>query len=749
VEAAERKYYTHDEPKAITLLISGRNALEKKDYQAAMRNFKKSHKCRITKTLACLLLHQMANCMDHLEYYDQQQTFLEELCDLEPNFKNVQQLMNIYLKTNNEIKAKSMAERIKLLPVSGDEDEKQAILLLTQAKDHDEVIRMCRKWLETHPGDTAMEKNILNTYLTQEKIEDAFVYINELQKDGEKPELYPEMASVQKELFFFEEGQDYIRKHIKNNEDNVSLTSINARMLITGGTYQGTLTNDEYSYWIHKICEGTKLPSMRTVEDFNPSTEYFRKIVVGIISYDLRTHVVGKFIMSAFAEFSANTGIEIVCYYTMPDYEDEITAGIKEASDDFKYVGRYSDKQLRKELLDDECDILIDLNGCTIGTKVGLLAERFAPIQCTWLGTSYSSFTYNIDYIIGDRFVDSADGETQKYTTEKALPMDGCAWCYATIIDYPIVPDPPQIKNGYITFGMFNSPNRHSAESIRLWKNCMDAVPGSRLLIKTNRIANDFLFDKYKDRLVRFGLDLDRVDFDLAPGQLEYFEAYNKCDVILESMPLGGGTTSAEAIMMGVPVIGLAYSMRTARISYTMMHNVELGHLCADSKENYVKKVIEISKNIDLLRDLRTNLRGRLREYPLFDMPAFRVNFENAMRDAWLTYCYTHKKQLDGDLYKNNDAFLLRDCARAADILKREAEKDDFDAKHFPLLVNEYLQIHFILLERLFELYKNNAGVLKMLVQVSEILETIDKIEDTETLTQMTQAIRGVIVKFA
>jgi len=124
-----KKYAPVDEPRAIQYIKNGRDALTQGDFQNAMRNFKKCYKSRITKKLAVILLNQMAFCMDQLEFYDQQQTFLEELCDIELNFNNVLKLMKIYNETNNEVKRSKFAERIKLLTTEDENEKKQIIYL--------------------------------------------------------------------------------------------------------------------------------------------------------------------------------------------------------------------------------------------------------------------------------------------------------------------------------------------------------------------------------------------------------------------------------------------------------------------------------------------------------------------------------------------------------------------------------------------------------------------------------------------
>ncbi|MDR1663530.1 MAG: hypothetical protein LBR83_01215 [Clostridiales bacterium] len=744
-----RKYYEKDDPKAIDYLLRGRQDLVIRDYQSAMRNFKKSFKSRISRPLTVLLLRQMANCMDVLEFYDQQQEFLEDLCEIELNMENVQDLMRIYIATNNEVKRAEFAKKIRKLSVENDDEKLQAITLLSQAKDYDEVIARSLEWLEKQPRDVNIAKNVINTYTEQGKIEEASEFVGKISELGLESELYLEIANVFQESFDFERSLEYKLKHTELHKENYFGVNRIAHTIMTDASYNGTLDFDDYVYWKERAIEGT-MPQSPINMDFNINTNYFRKIRVGFVSYDFRAHSVGKFIMSLFDAISPNTGIETYCYYTYPDFEDDYTAVVKARADVFKYVGRYSDKQLRKELLGDDLDILVDLNGQTVGTKLGLLSERFAPMQVTWMGFPFSSFYYNIDYIIGDYFFDPVDGETERYCTEKVLRMDPCYMCFAMGTDFYISPDPPQTWNGYITFGMMNNPKKYSKEAIALWQKCLDATPGSRLLIQLSSNKGPFIENKFRERLEKYGLDMDRVDIGVDYGPTGYYRTYNKCDVMLDSFPFGGGTTTPESIWMGVPVIGCQYPMRHGRMAYSFMSNIGLGHLCADSVEAYPEKVREVSQNVALLKDLRQNLRETLKEKPLYNTMVFRDAFENAMRDAFLTYAFENKKPFDPEIYKGDDNKLLRDCIRSADIIMYEMTREQ-GGEGVPLteLFKEYKAIHALLLERFLNIYQDDIDALALAEKVAQILEMFNDSLDLTSIGVIVKSVKTLIVKFA
>jgi predicted O-linked N-acetylglucosamine transferase (SPINDLY family) len=682
--------------------------------------------------------------MDELEFYDRQQDYLEELCEIELNFNNVQQLIKIYMATNNVEKKRELAEKIKTIKTDGEADEKQAITLLSQANDHREVLSRSREWVKKHPNDTEAIRYVINTCIELKQIEEAYNFSLELD-ERIKDQLLLELSSLSKEMFRFEEAYELCMRYVEIYKDNVGGVNNLAHRLVTSACYDGTLKGADYIYWMLRAWEGTK-PQRPLNTGFEIDTGFFRRIRVGIMSYDFRAHSVGKFIMSLFDGISNNTGIETYCYYTYPDHEDDYTKVIKEKADVFKYVGRYSDKQLSKVLLEDKLDILVDLNGQTAGTKIALLTERFAPMQVTWMGFPFSSFYYNIDYIIGDYYFDPEDGVTGDYCTEKILRMEPSYMCFAGSADYIITKEPPQVRNGYITLGMFNSTHKFSAEAIALWQKCLEAIPNSRLFISRSSYPGEFYDKLLLERFEKYGLDTGRVDLDTNTDSTRgYFGRYNLVDVMLDSIPFGGGTTTPESLWMGVPVIGCPYHMRHSRMAYAFMHHAGLGSLCADSMEAYPQKVFEVASNLPLLTDLRQNLRGRLKSTDLFNTSVFRTAFENAMRDCYIDYCVKNKRPFTKDAY-NDDYTLLKDCVRAADIVLYEFKRERGGSeRRAEVLFNEYIEIHRLLTERLAEVYKDDFDYLLLTAKATRMLETLGGISDFEVAFGIINEVRRIL----
>ena len=745
----KRVFVDKDDQRAIEYAKRGLDHYRKNNFVYAMRNLKKAYRLPINQEFAKILLLHMINAMGELQLHDQQQEYVEELFDLELNVDNLSLLVEVYNRTNNEIKIKELAPKIKEFKIENEDDEKKIIDLLFIAKEYSDAINRLQVLIDKYPDDQIAKKKLFNAYTMSNQLEEAYKYSLFLIEQGFEDDYLLEFANMEKELFDFEKSRDNILKHLEIHKENVRGVNIVAQVLMSNVSYNGTLSGDDYIYWARRAMEGTKPQFCNT--HFNRDINPFRKIKVGLVSYDFRKHSVGKFILSLFTHIKENPSIETYCYYTYPDYEDGFTDLIKNTVDVFKSVGKYSTMQFKKELMEDNLDILVDLNGQTAGTKLPIIAERLAPIQVTWMGFPFSSFYHNIDYIMGDYYFDDDEGETEKYCTEKILKMDPCYMCFSMMPEEMYIePEPPQIYNGYITLGMMNNPLKYSEESIKTWQRCLDEIPNSRILVQLSKFSAGFVEDKMIERFKRFGLDMNRVDIGRDHGQDGYYRTYNKVDVMLDSFPFGGGTTTPEAIWMGVPVIGCQYHMRHGRMAYSFMNNVGLGHLCAESISTYPSKVKEISEDVELLCDLRNNLRNRLKDTPLFNDKLFREGFENAMRDAFIKYCYEKNKSIEIDKYDKNKLLLSIDCMRAADILEFELTRSQgmLEEDIFIYLVHEYRKLHIALIESLALLYETDKNALLLIIKANDLLSSIVHIIDEKVLLNVIKLIRSLLNNF-
>ena len=137
------------------------------------------------------------------------------------------------------------------------------------------------------------------------------------------------------------------------------------------------------------------------------------------------------------------------------------------------------------------------------------------------------------------------------------------------------------------------------------------------------------------------GVSADRVEFFNRVGLEEYFRLYHCVDICLDSTPFGGGTTTFDALWMGVPVIPLAGHRPVGRGGVSILSNLGLNELIAQTPEEYIAIATTLAADLPRLTALRTGLRDRMQRSPLMDIKRFTADLEAAFRQMWIEWCKT------------------------------------------------------------------------------------------------------------
>src|SRR6185436_18968371 len=94
-----------------------------------------------------------------------------------------------------------------------------------------------------------------------------------------------------------------------------------------------------------------------------------------------------------------------------------------------------------------------------------------------------------------------------------------------------------------------------------------------------------------------------------------------RIDVALDPFPYNGGTTTLDALWMGVPVVALAGNRAIARAGVSILTNAGLPELVARDEDDYVRIAAGLAE-----RPRRVS-REKLLAAPVMDMPAFARDF--------------------------------------------------------------------------------------------------------------------------
>lgn len=359
-----------------------------------------------------------------------------------------------------------------------------------------------------------------------------------------------------------------------------------------------------------------------------------RKLRVGYVSGDLRHHPVGHFLEPVLAKHS-RLEFETVCYHASAQ-SDDMTGRLKALATRWQDAFALDDEALTNQIREDRIDILVDLSGHTRGNRLGVFARRAAPVQASWLGYLNTTGLEAMDYRITDPRA-SPEGMFDSYHVEKLIRLPDSQLCFPPPRGCPAVGPLPAAQSGAVTFACFANPAKMGPDLVALWGRLLARVPASRLLVVTNTLIT--VPRDYVNRFTSYGVPAERVQILGSKPYAEYLALHNSVDIVLDTVPFAGGTTSCIALWMGVPVVSLAGNAVPSRGGASLLHSAGLDELIAQTPDEYVEIAASLAGDVARLAALRSTLRDRMERSPLMDAARFTSNLESAYRGMWQTWC--------------------------------------------------------------------------------------------------------------
>jgi predicted O-linked N-acetylglucosamine transferase (SPINDLY family) len=355
------------------------------------------------------------------------------------------------------------------------------------------------------------------------------------------------------------------------------------------------------------------------------------RLRIGFVSGDLRQHPVGHFLEGVLAHIDPQR-LELFAYPTH-NQTDGLTARIKPHFAAWTPLLGLNDEAAARRIQADGVHILIDLSGHTAHNRLPLFAWKPAPVQVSWLGYFATTGVAEMDYFIADPHTLPA-GEEKQFT-ETVWRLPDTRLCFTAPDADVAVAELPALTNDHITFGCFNSLTKINDRVIALWARLLDAVPGSRLMLKAKQLKEALVQDKMRERFAAHGVAADRLLLEGPEARAEYLAAYNRIDIALDPFPFTGGTTTAECLWMGVPVLTLAGNRLVSRQGVGLLANAGLPDWIAADADDYVGKAVLHASNPQALATLRRSLRQQVLASPIFDGERFARHLEKALHDMW------------------------------------------------------------------------------------------------------------------
>jgi predicted O-linked N-acetylglucosamine transferase (SPINDLY family) len=364
----------------------------------------------------------------------------------------------------------------------------------------------------------------------------------------------------------------------------------------------------------------------------NPS----RKLRVGYLSPDLHAHPVTSFFEPLLSAHHQET-IETFCYAEefAPDHATERLQGV---ANHWRSTCGLSNEALKELIQSDQIDILVDLAGYTKNSRIQVMAYKPAPVQVTYLGYPNTTGMPQIDYRMVDAWTDPPNQPS--LCTETLVRLEDGFLCYMPPTNTPENEPPPVLKYDYVTFGSFNLLTKLSVPAARLWAKILDAVPNSRLFLKSPAFVLPSTKEYWKSFFEREGIHRDRLDLlGWCKDRSTHLSLYNRVDIALDTFPYNGTTTTCEALWMGVPVITLVGDSHVGRVGTSLLSTLQLEELIAQSEQEYLEIAIQLAQDRERITLFRETIRSWMSVSPLCDSEAFAYKIEAAYRQMWRKWC--------------------------------------------------------------------------------------------------------------
>ena len=179
-----------------------------------------------------------------------------------------------------------------------------------------------------------------------------------------------------------------------------------------------------------------------------------------------------------------------------------------------------------------------------------------------------------------------------------------------------------------------------TGSTIDSWAAIVRAVAGSKLAIKSRSLGDESTRAVMRDAFAARGIDPSRLILPGGGDLGNYFSFFAEIDISLDTFPFAGGTTTCHTLWMGVPVVTRVGATSVSRVAASVLTNVGLADLIAQTPEELVAISGELAANTDRLRQLRRDLRAMMKSSPLCDAAAFVRDLESAYCQMWREYCH-------------------------------------------------------------------------------------------------------------
>jgi predicted O-linked N-acetylglucosamine transferase (SPINDLY family) len=497
----------------------------------------------------------------------------------------------------------------------------------------EEAIAACRQAIALMPNYPEAYSNLGVALAHKGELDEAIAaYRRAIELNPNLAAAYDDLGNVLKDMGQQDQSFTAYRQAIALAPNHQAHSNLLYALHFQPGGDAQAIASEHFS-WNRQHAEPCKRFIPSHANDRNPE----RPLRIGYVSADLHEHSVAFFLESLLAHHDAGA-VETFCYADVVR-PDQTTARLERFSNQWRNIVGHNDADVARKVQEDGIDILIDLSGHTARNRLLVFARKPAPVQATYLGYPDTTGLTAMDYRLTDAYADPP-GTTESLHSERLVRLPDAFLCYRPSEAAPTPGPVPSLVAERVTFGSFNAMGKLNAPLAEMWARILNEVPDSRLILKSRGLANAGVRQHLLQYFADNQIDPNRIELiDRIASEADHLRLYSRIDVALDTFPYHGTTTSCEAMWMGVPVVSLAGKTHVSRVGVSLLTNVGMAELIADTPQSYVQLASELAQDRARLSRLRSELRQRMQQSPLMDAPRFARNVEAAYRQMWRRWC--------------------------------------------------------------------------------------------------------------
>lgn len=352
---------------------------------------------------------------------------------------------------------------------------------------------------------------------------------------------------------------------------------------------------------------------------------------VGMVSCDFHHHATSMLLVDTLEKLDRSK-VSLHLFSHGPEDGSPLRQRIKATAADFVECRELSTERQAALIKERGIDVLIDLKGYTLDTRISVFSYRPAPVQVTWLGYPGTCGAPFIDYVIGDAQVTPLADQWQ--FSEAIAQMPHCYQPNDSTRGRQSSRTRQEVglPEDAVVLASFNQSYKLTREVFDLWCSVLRQCDQAVLWMLVPDAAVQARLRAHAERQ---GVAPDRLYFSGFEPIEKHRQRIGLADLHLDTFPCGGHTTCSDALWGGLPVVAWQGHSFASRVAPSLLATLGLSGLVVDTPQAYEALAIELIRDDTRRKALRQTLLEARDHSSLYDAGQFAHDFVQLLERMW------------------------------------------------------------------------------------------------------------------